>query len=170
MSDEIWIYIYIRGMQSMGSHQKKWTTVSLSIRRLYPHQLRKMTSLIAPRSLADASKSQQITHKILESKRADLKPQPCHVVAMCLPFWSFCFSGSGVSVCICMWKLHLSLSLALYLSLSLPISIYLYIVCKLYLYIYIYWVHIKSSVIPFSEYATKVILLRVIPPWHIILT
>ena len=131
------IYIYIRGMQSMGSHQKKWTTVSLSIRRLYPHHLRKMTSLIAPRSLADASKSQQITHKILESKRADLKPQPCHVVAMCLPFWSFCFSGSGVSVCMCMWKLHLSLSLLLFISPSPYLYLYIYILYVSYIYIYI---------------------------------
>ena len=146
MSDEIWIYIYIFvACNRWVRTKKKWTTVSLSIRRLYPHHLRKMTSLIAPRSLADASKSQQITHKILESKRADLKPQPCHVVAMCLPFWSFCFSGSGVSVCMCMWKLHLSLSLALYLSLSLPISIYLYIVCKLYLYIYIEYISNQAS-------------------------
>jgi hypothetical protein len=76
-------------MQPMGSHQEKNNGP-------YPYPfggfihttcgLRKMMSLIAPRSLADASKSQQITHKILESKRADLKPQPCHVVAMCLPF------------------------------------------------------------------------------------
>jgi hypothetical protein len=108
----------------------------------------------------------------LESKRADLKPQPCHVVAMCLPFWSFCFSGSGVSVCMGMWKLHLSLSVSLSLLLFISPSPYLYLyIYLLYVsYIYICWVHIKSSIIPFSEYATKVILLRVIPPWHIILT